>query len=71
MQKDDPKPQSVEMSIAILKAALEIEKFGIEFYHNFSMCVKETQGAALLFDQNYRAKPAYWTVRNALAAGRR
>jgi len=48
MQKDDPKPQSVEMSIAILKAALEIEKFGIEFYHNFSTCVKEAQGAALL-----------------------
>jgi rubrerythrin len=36
------------MSIAILKAGLEIEKFGIEFYHNFSTCVKEAQGAALL-----------------------
>jgi rubrerythrin len=47
MQKDDHKAQ-VEMSIAILKAALEIEKFGIEFYHNFSTCVKEAQGAALL-----------------------
>lgn len=48
MQKGDPKTQSVEMSISILKAALEIEKFGIEFYHNFSTCVKEAQGAALL-----------------------
>jgi rubrerythrin len=48
MQKADPKPQSVEMSVAILKAALEIEKFGIEFYHDFSTCVKDAQGAALL-----------------------
>ncbi len=48
MQKDDAKPQSVEMSISILRAALEIEKFGIEFYHNFSTCVKEARGAALL-----------------------
>jgi len=32
---------------------------------------KHTQGAALLFDQNYRAKPAYWALRNELKAGRR
>jgi rubrerythrin len=48
MQNNDPKPQSLELSVAILKAAVEIEKFGIEFYHNFSICVKEAQGAALL-----------------------
>jgi rubrerythrin len=48
MQKDDHKAQNIEMSVSILKAALEIEKFGIEFYHNFSTCVKEAQGAALL-----------------------
>lgn len=48
MQKDDSESHSVEMSIAILNAALEIEKFGIEFYHDFSTCVKEAQGAALL-----------------------
>jgi endo-1,4-beta-xylanase len=32
---------------------------------------KQTQGAALLFDRNYRAKPAYVALRDALAAGRR
>jgi len=48
MQKGDSKVESVEMGISILKAALEIEKFGIEFYHNFSTCVKEARGAALL-----------------------
>ena len=32
---------------------------------------KQTQGAALPFDRNYRAKPAYEALRNALAAGRR
>jgi len=32
---------------------------------------KHTQGAALLFDQNYRAKPAYLALRNELEAGRR
>jgi endo-1,4-beta-xylanase len=31
---------------------------------------KKTQGAALLFDRNYRAKPATEALRNALAAGR-
>ncbi len=29
---------------------------------------KKTQGAALLFDRNYRAKPAYLALRNTLAA---
>jgi endo-1,4-beta-xylanase len=29
---------------------------------------KQTQGAALLFDRNYRAKPAYLALRKALAA---
>jgi rubrerythrin len=48
MQKDDSESKNVEMIISILKAALEIEKFGIEFYHNFSTCVKEARGAALL-----------------------
>jgi endo-1,4-beta-xylanase len=32
---------------------------------------KQTQGAALLFDGNYRAKPAYDALRNALEAKRR
>jgi endo-1,4-beta-xylanase len=32
---------------------------------------KHTQGAALPFDRNYRAKPAYEALRNALEAGRR
>lgn len=32
---------------------------------------KQTQGAALLFDRNYRVKPAYEALRNALAAGQR
>jgi len=32
---------------------------------------KQTQGAALLFDRNYGAKPAYEALRNALAVGRR
>src|ERR1700686_5471595 len=32
---------------------------------------KQSQGAALLFDRDYRAKPAYAALRNALAAGRR
>jgi endo-1,4-beta-xylanase len=31
---------------------------------------KQTQGAALLFDRDYRAKPAYEALRNALATGR-
>jgi len=48
MQKGDAKIQSSERAISILKAGLEIEKFGIEFYHNFSMCVKEERGSALL-----------------------
>ena len=46
--KNEAKAQSAEMIISILKAALEIEKFGIEFYRNFSSCVKEPRGAALL-----------------------
>jgi endo-1,4-beta-xylanase len=32
---------------------------------------KQTQGAALPFDRNYRAKPAYEALRNALELGRR
>jgi len=48
MRKNDLGKESVEMSVAILKAALEIERFGIEFYHDFSTCVKEPRGAALL-----------------------
>ncbi len=32
---------------------------------------KHTQGAALLFDREYRAKPAYVALRNALETGRR
>jgi len=32
---------------------------------------KKTQGAALPFDRNYRAKPAYEALRKALEAGRR
>ena len=32
---------------------------------------KHTQGAALLFDRNYRAKPAYDALRTALRSGRR
>ncbi len=32
---------------------------------------KQTQGAALPFDRNYRAKPAYAALRNALESGRR
>jgi endo-1,4-beta-xylanase len=32
---------------------------------------KHTQGAALLLDRNYRAKPAYAALRNALEQGRR
>ena len=31
---------------------------------------KQTQGAALLFDRSYRAKPAYEALRNALESGR-
>ncbi len=32
---------------------------------------KKTQGAALLFDRDYRAKPAYEALRSALESGRR
>jgi endo-1,4-beta-xylanase len=32
---------------------------------------KQTQGAALLFDRNYRAKPAYEALRNVVEAGTR
>jgi endo-1,4-beta-xylanase len=32
---------------------------------------KQTQGAALLFDRNYRAKPAYEALRDVLTSGRR
>jgi endo-1,4-beta-xylanase len=32
---------------------------------------KQTQGAALPFDRDYRAKPAYEVLRNAVEAGRR
>ncbi len=32
---------------------------------------KHTEGAALLFDRHYQAKPAYEALRNVLAAGRR
>jgi endo-1,4-beta-xylanase len=32
---------------------------------------KQTRGAALPFDRNYRAKPAYQALRNALESGRR
>ncbi|HMD17944.1 MAG TPA: endo-1,4-beta-xylanase [Terriglobales bacterium] len=32
---------------------------------------KQTQGAALLFDRSYRAKPAYEALRDALTEGRR
>jgi endo-1,4-beta-xylanase len=32
---------------------------------------KQTQGAALLFDRDYRARPAYEALRNALESGTR
>ncbi len=48
MQKGEAVAKSSKKTISILKAGLEIEKFGIEFYRNFSTCVKEERGAALL-----------------------
>jgi len=37
-----------ELNVSILKAAIEVEKFGIEFYGNLSTCVNDERGAALL-----------------------
>jgi len=35
-------------SVAVMKTAIEIEKFGIQFYTDFSECVRDKRGAALL-----------------------
>ncbi|MGD1060156.1 MAG: ferritin family protein [Methanomassiliicoccales archaeon] len=38
---------TTEMSVAVLKAAIEIEEFGIKFYSDLSGCVGDERGAAL------------------------
>jgi len=40
--------QRREMSAAVLKTALAIEEFGINFYSEMSECVADSRGAALL-----------------------
>ncbi len=37
----------MEMNVAMLKAAIEIEEFGIKFYSDLSGCVDDDRGAAL------------------------
>ena len=49
MAQNDPNiGHKNELNVSILKAAIEVEKFGIEFYSNLSTCVKDERGAALL-----------------------
>ena len=38
----------IELSAAVLKSGVEIEKFGIDFYTHLSKCVRDETGAALL-----------------------
>ena len=37
-----------DQSVAVLKTALEIEEFGIQFYSSLAKCVTDRKGAALL-----------------------
>jgi rubrerythrin len=39
--------RTAEMSVAVLKAAIEIEEFGIKFYSDLSGCVDDDRGSAL------------------------
>ncbi|HTY47278.1 MAG TPA: ferritin family protein [Methanomassiliicoccales archaeon] len=48
MQGGLPPPEKSDLSVAIIKTAIEIEKFGIDFYSSFAGCVAEQIGSALL-----------------------
>ncbi len=41
-------PAKGDLSVALIKTAIEIEKFGIDFYSSFAGCVAEQIGSALL-----------------------
>lgn len=77
----DPRPEDLQIQANIYReiatvclshpGCTAIQTWGFtDKYSWIGSHSKQTQGAALLFDRNYRAKPAYEALRNALQSGK-